>query len=77
MPGRCGERMTEPDDGLEEALRQAMSAASDEAAPGNDGLSKIRAKIRDRPPRPWLLSVLAGWAERARNWTWRGHWAYG
>jgi hypothetical protein len=76
VPGRCGKRMTEPDDGLKEALRQALSAAVDEVSPGTDGLSKIRARIGDSPPRRWLLSVLAGAAERARNWTWRGHWAW-
>ena len=73
MPGWCGKPMTEPDDGLEDALRRALSAAADEVAPGTDGLSKIRAKIGNRPPRPWLLSVLAGRAERVRNWTW--HWS--
>jgi hypothetical protein len=67
--------MTEPGDGLEDALRHALSAA-DEVAPGTDGLSKIRARIDNRPPRPWLLSVLAGRSERMRNWTWRGHWAW-
>ncbi len=69
--------MTSPeDDDLEEALRRALSAAADEVEPGTDGLDKIRARIGDRPPRPWLLSVLFGVVDRVRHWTWRGHWAW-
>ncbi len=69
--------MTSPeDDGLEEALRRALSDAASEVEPGGDGLEKIRARIGDRPPRPWLLSVLVGLADRVRHWTWRGHWAW-
>jgi hypothetical protein len=69
--------MTSPeDDGLEEALRRALSDAASEVEPGGDGLEKIRARIGDRPPRPWLLSVLAGLVDRVRHWTWRGHWAW-
>lgn len=68
--------MTSPeDDDLEEALRRALSEAASEVKPGTDGLDKIRARIAERPPRPWLLSVLFGAADRVRNWTWRGHWA--
>ena len=68
--------MTSPeDDGLEEALRRALSDAASEVEPGSEGLDKIRTRIAGRPPRPWLLSVLFGAAERVRNWTWRGHWA--
>jgi hypothetical protein len=68
--------MTSPeDDGLEEALRRALSEAASEVKPGTDGLDKIRTRIAGRPPRPWLLSVLFGAADRVRNWTWRGHWA--
>ena len=68
--------MTSPeDDGLEEALRRALSEAASEVEPGNDGLDKIRSRIAGRPPRPWLFSVLSGAADRVRNWTWRGHWA--
>src|ERR1700679_3361368 len=72
--------MTEPGDGLgsgdglEEALRRSLSEAADRAEPGTDGLSRIRARIGQRPPRPWLVSVLFGGAERVRYWTWRGHW---
>jgi hypothetical protein len=72
--------MTSPedddDDGLEEALRRALSEAASGVEPGTDGLDKIRARIGDRPPRPWLLSVLSGIVERVRYWTWRGHWAW-
>jgi hypothetical protein len=70
--------MTSPegDDGLEESLRRALSAAADEVEPGAGGLDKIRARIGGRPPRPWLLSVLSGVVDRVRNWTWHGHWAW-
>lgn len=68
--------MTSPeDDDLEEALRRALSEAASEVKPRTDGLDKIRTRIAERPPRPWLLSVLFGAADRVRNWTWRGHWA--
>ena len=69
--------MTSPEgDGLEEALRRALSEAASEVEPGSDGLDKIRSRIAGRPPRPWLFSALSGAAERVRNWTWRGHWAW-
>ena len=69
--------MTSPeDDDLEQALRRALSAAADEIEPGPDGLEKIRARIGDRRPRPWLLSVVFGVLGRVRHWTWRGHWAW-
>jgi hypothetical protein len=69
--------MTSPeDDGLEEELRRALSEAADAVEPGSDGLDKIRDRIGNRPPRPWLLSVLFGVVERVRYWTWRGHWAW-
>ena len=69
--------MTSPEDnGLEEALRRALSDAASEVEPGTDGLEKIRARIGNRPPRPWLFSVLAGLIGRVRHWTWRGHWAW-
>ena len=56
--GQVREGMTSPeDDGLEEALRRALSDAASEIEPGADGLDKIRARIGDRRPRPWLLSV--------------------
>ena len=69
--------MTSPeDDGVEEALRRALSEAADAVEPGTDGLDKIRDRIGDRQPRPWPLSVLFGVVERVRYWTWRGHWAW-
>jgi hypothetical protein len=68
--------MTAPEDDLEKALRQALAAALNQVQPGTEGLERIRAKIGTRPPRPWLLSVVAGAYDRARNWTWRGHWAW-
>jgi hypothetical protein len=69
--------MTSPEDnGLEEALRRALSNAASEVEPGTDGLEKIRARIGNRPPRPWLFSVLAGLIGRVRHWPWRGHWAW-
>jgi hypothetical protein len=69
--------MTSPEDNsLEEALRRALSNAASEVEPGTDGLDKIRARIGNRPPRPWLFSVLAGLAGRVRHWPWRGHWAW-
>jgi len=69
--------MTSPeDDGLEEALRRALSDAASGLDPGTDGLDKIRARIGHRPSRPWLFSVLVGLVDRIRHWTWRGHWAW-
>ena len=69
--------MTSPeDDGLEQELRRALSEAANAVEPGPDGLDKIRDRIGDRPPRPWLISVLFGVVERARYWTWRGHWTW-
>jgi hypothetical protein len=69
--------MTSPeDDGLEEALRRALSEAASEVEPGGDGLDKIHARIGGRPPRHWLLSVILGVVERVRYWTWRGHWTW-
>jgi hypothetical protein len=68
--------MTAPEDDLEQTLRQALAAAVGPVQPGADGLERIRARIAVRPPRPWLLSVAAGAYDRARNWTWRGHWAW-
>ena len=69
--------MTSPgDDGLEEALRRALSDAASEIEPGTDGLDRIRGRIGNRPPRPWLFSILSGLLDRVRHWTWRGHWAW-
>ena len=71
-----GENPSSPGDGLEDALRRALSDAVGRIEPGTDGLDSIRARIGRRPPRPWLLAVLSGAVERARSWTWRGHWAW-
>ncbi len=71
-----GESPSSPGDGLEDALRRALSDAVGRIEPGTDGLDSIRARIGRRPPRPWLFAVLSGAAERARSWTWRGHWAW-
>jgi hypothetical protein len=70
------ETPSSPGDGLEDALRRALSDAVSEVEPGAGGFDRIRARIGRRPPRPWLIAVLAGAAERARSWTWRGHWAW-
>jgi hypothetical protein len=64
------------EDGLEGVLRRALSDAVGGVEAGTDGLDRIRARIGGRPPRPWLLAVLSGAAERVRSWTWRGHWAW-
>ena len=71
-----GENPSSPEDGLEDALRRALSDAVGGIEPGRDGLDSIRARIGQRPPRPWLLAVLSGAVERVRFWTWRGHWAW-
>src|SRR5215831_639445 len=68
--------MTAPEDDLEKALREALSAAANRVEPGADGLDRIRARIGKRPPQPWLLSMASGAFERARYWVWRGHWAW-
>ena len=69
--------MTSPeDDDPEEALRRALSEAVSGVEPGADGLDKVRARIGNRPPRPWPLSALFGVIDRVRNWTWHGHWAW-
>lgn len=67
--------MTAPEDDLENALRQALSAAVDGVEPGSDGLERIRART-SRPPRPWLIAMAGAVVERGRNWVWRGHWAW-
>jgi hypothetical protein len=67
--------VTEPDEYLGRALQRAMSEATACVQPSADGLRQIRARIAGRPPRPWLVSLAVGLAERIRYWTWRGHWA--
>jgi hypothetical protein len=75
---RCeaGEDVTAPDNGIEEALRRALAEAVSQVETGPDALERIRARIGQRPPRPWLLSVAADVLGRAGHWTWRGHWAW-
>src|ERR1700722_3296780 len=68
--------MTAPDDGMEEALRRALTEAVSQIEPGTDGLERIRARIGARPPRPWLLSFAADAVGLARHWVWKGHWAW-
>ena len=65
-----------PEDDLERALRRALSAAANRVEPGADGLERIRARTKKRPPQPWLLAVAGGALSRARYWLWRGHWAW-
>ena len=74
--GEAGEAVTAPDNGMEEALRRALTEAVSQVEPGTDALERIRTRIGQRPPRPWLLSVAADVLGRARHWTWRGHWAW-
>ena len=68
--------MTAPDDDLEEALRQALSAVAGQVESGDGGLDRIRARTSGATPRPWLLSLLMEVILRARHWVWRGHWAW-
>ena len=39
-----------PEDDLEQALRRALSAAVSQVEPGADGLERIRARTKKRPP---------------------------
>ena len=71
-----GENPSSPEDGLEDALRRALSDAVGRIEPDDNGLDSIRGRIGRHPPRPWLLAILSGAVERARFWTWRGHWAW-
>src|SRR5215472_8627634 len=68
--------MTSPEDDLEKALREALSAAVDQVEPATDGLDRIRARTNRRPPQPWLLSIASAVIGRVRNYVWRGHWAW-
>lgn len=65
-----------PEDDLEQALRRALSAAVSRVEPGADGLERIRARTKKRPPQPWLLAMAGGVLSRARSWVWRGHWIW-
>src|ERR1700727_3697592 len=68
--------MTTPEDGMEQALRRGLAEAVARIEPDADGLGRIRARIGDRPPRPWLLAVGADTLGAARHWVWRGHWSW-
>src|SRR5580693_4608705 len=68
--------MTAPEDGLEETLRRGLAEAHGHIEPGADGLERIRARIGDRPPRPWMLTIGADALGTARHWVWRGHWSW-
>src|ERR1700678_2292536 len=67
--------MTAPGDGLEEVLRRGLAEAVRRIEPAADGLERIRARIGDRQPRPWLLTVGADALGAAGHWVWRGHWS--
>ncbi len=71
-----GENPSSPEDGLEDALRRALSDAVSGIEPSPDALNGIRARIDRRPPRPWLIAMLSGAVDRVRFWTWRGHWTW-
>lgn len=68
--------MIAPDDGLEDALRQALSAAASQVEPGDGGLERILVRTGGTAPRSWLASMAAEGLRRARHWVWRGHWAW-
>jgi hypothetical protein len=65
--------MTAPEDDLEKALRQALSAAVSQVEPAADGLDRIRARTSRRLPQPWLLSIASAAIGRARNYVRRGY----
>jgi hypothetical protein len=68
--------MTAPDDGLEAALRKALSAAASQVEPGDGGLERILVRTGGATPRSWPASVTVEALRRARHWVWRGHWAW-
>ena len=68
--------MTAPNEGLEEVLRRALSAAAEQVEPGDHGLDRIRARTRATPIPSLPVSLAMEAASRARHWTWRGHWAW-
>jgi hypothetical protein len=65
--------MTVPEDDLEKALRQALSAAVSQVEPAADGLDRIRARTSRRLPQPWLLSIASAAIGKARNYVRRGY----
>jgi hypothetical protein len=68
--------MIAPDDGLEDALRQALSAAASQVEPADGGLERILVRTGGTAPRSWLASMAAEGLRRTRHWVWRGHWAW-
>jgi len=68
--------MTVPHGDLEALLRRELTAAVDSVEPAPDALERIRARTAQRPPQPWLVSVLNGAVSRAQHWVWRGHWVW-
>src|SRR5215469_2226465 len=68
--------MTAPDEGLEEVLRRALSAAAEQVEPGDHGLDRIQARTRATPIPSLPVSLAMAAVRRVRYWTWRGHWAW-
>jgi hypothetical protein len=68
--------MTTPEGGMEEVLRRGLAEAVERIEPSADGLGRIRDRIGNRPPRPWLLAVGADALGTARHWVWPGHWSW-
>src|SRR6202451_4909580 len=68
--------MTTPEGGMEEVLRRGLAGAVERIEPSADGLERIRDRIGNRPPRPWLLAVGADALGTARHWVWPGHWSW-
>jgi hypothetical protein len=76
LDGHGGGGMTVPHGDLETTLRRELTAAVGDVEPASDALERIRARTAQRPPQPWLLSVVGGAVSRARYWVWHGHWAW-
>ena len=69
--------MTQHRDDFEEFLRRALHAAADSAEPSDDGLQRIRARLRTPYPVPvaWLMAACSGVSRRALGglesvWAW-------
>src|SRR5579863_6168314 len=76
LGGHGGGGMTVPHGDLETTLRRELTAAVDGVEPAPDALERIRARTAQRPPQPWLLTVVSGAVSKARYWVWHGHWAW-
>jgi hypothetical protein len=76
LGGHGGGGMTVPHGDLETTLRRELTAAVDGVEPAPDALERIRARTAQRPPQPWLLTVVSGAVSKARHWVWHGHWAW-